>query len=872
VVGATRLGDLIIASANDVTATTLSAATLTQQAGTGTTTFNGAVDTTGAVDVTTNAIVFGVGGSVAAGASSTLTADNMDLAGRPISVGVNRLTLRPSTAGRVIDLGTDTAGRLGLTTIEMAGITAGVLQIGDATNTGGVVLSADTATPGTATTLSVITGGAMTRTGGTLTVPSLRLDAGSGIGTSVSRFDVNADTLTAKTTTGGGIFITEADNVALGTVDTQTNLSAQVGAGDVTLVAGGAITQAAGTLSGNNVRLTAATGIGTSGNRLSVNATTLSAQTTTGGIFLTETDSVALGTADGQTNLSAQAGASDITLVAGGAITHGAGTLSGNNVRLGAGTGIGTSGNRLSVNATTLSAQTTAGGIFLTETDSVALGTADGQTNLSAAGGAADVTLVAGGAITQGAGLISATNVRLEASTGIGTSGTPLSTQAGTLAAKTTTSGGIFVTEAAAGDRLTIGTADGVSGVSTASNGSIDIRAAGGSLTVNNAVTADGSGAVNLEASGSGSSLTLTAPVSSGSGNLTLTANTNVDLSTAAADLTTGGAGTITARATSGTLTMAEGATIQTATGRLSLLSHGAMTISNTSLVSTSGNIDLTSEAAGIEMGVATTTGTVTLTAATTIGNNNGSTTDVTASALNATAGTSITLDTAVGTASLTGPGGTPTTGNITLSNTGGPLTLTKVQAGDDVKVTNATGVLTLGRVEAAGFVDLANLNGAILDDNSVSPAVIAGAGATLSAKGVGGVVGDNGNALGTRVTGGLFTIQAGGTSGSVSGNIDAVSLGGRAPDTIDTPSPIILDGRLTDPNVLSAILQAGQTVAAIVASAQAQSAFEAVESQIIEVVGDPSEQIEEELRMDEEVSPSDSKDEEERKRKLRGP
>jgi hypothetical protein len=317
---------------------------------------------------------------------------------------------------------------------------------------------------------------------------------------------------------------------------------------------------------------------------------------------------------------------------------------------------------------------------------------------------------------------------------------------------------------------------------------------------------------------------------------------------------------------------MAEGATIQTVSGGITLRSGGTMTISNTSLDSTSGDMDLTSDTAGIEMGVATTGGTVALTAATTISNSNGSTTDVTASKLFATAGTSIDLDTAVGTASLTGPGGTPTTGNITLSNTGGPLTLTSVQAGGDVKVTNATGVLTLGQVDASGNVNLLNLNGAILDDNSVSPALIAGAGATLSAKGPSGTVGDNGNALSTRVTGGLFAIQADATSGSVSGNIDAASWGGRAPDTIDTPSPIILDGRLTDPNVLSATQQAGQAVAAISASAQAQSAFEAVETQIIEVVGDPSEQIEEELRLDEGVSPCDSKDAEERKRMGCGP
>ena len=139
-----------------------------------------------------------------------------------------------------------------------------------------------------------------------------------------------------------------------------------------------------------------------------------------------------------------------------------------------------------------------------------------------------------------------------------------------------------------------------------------------------------------------------------------------------------------------------------------------------------------------------------------------------------------------------------------------------------------------------------------------------------MSAKGASGTVGDSGNALGVKVTAGLFTIQAGGASGSVSGNVDAVSLGGRAPDTIDAPSPVILDGHLTDPYLFSAT-QGGQAVAAISASAQAQSAFEAVESQIIEVVGDPSEQIEEELRMDEEVPPSDSKEDEERKQKRGG-
>ena len=43
--GTTRLGDLTIVSAADVTAAAITASAIDQQAGTGTTTFNGAVNT-----------------------------------------------------------------------------------------------------------------------------------------------------------------------------------------------------------------------------------------------------------------------------------------------------------------------------------------------------------------------------------------------------------------------------------------------------------------------------------------------------------------------------------------------------------------------------------------------------------------------------------------------------------------------------------------------------------------------------------------------------------------------------------------------------------------------------------------------------------
>ncbi|MFA5028881.1 MAG: hypothetical protein WC713_13500, partial [Candidatus Methylomirabilota bacterium] len=408
--GTTRLGAVTIAAAHDVTeAAGLTAAALTQTAGTGTTTLTGAVNLTGAANLTTESVVIGGGGSLAAGASSTITAQSMNLAGRPIGVGGNRLTLQTRTPGQIIDLGgADSGTRLGLTTTDLAGITAGVLQIGDATQTGGIVLSADTATGAGAPTVSLVTGGSMTWTGGTFTAPALRVDAATGIGVPGSRVVLNATTLTARTRTSGGLFLTESDGVSLGTVDGQTNLDSASGAGDVTLTSGGTLSQGAGTLLGASARLEGATGIGSVGTPLSIQVDTVAAYAAaSGGIFLAETlagGNLSVGTVDSLSGITVTAGNDIGITVPGGSLTltnplttggAGAATLS-------AGGSIASAnGAAVDVTASSLSATAGSGSIALDTAVSTAVLTAAtptaGTITLNSTGSTTLTSVTAGG-------------------------------------------------------------------------------------------------------------------------------------------------------------------------------------------------------------------------------------------------------------------------------------------------------------------------------------------------------------------------------------------------------------------------------------------------------------------------------------------
>ncbi len=84
-------------------------------------------------------------------------------------------TIAPFSAGRDFDLGTKSAGNLGVTDTELDRITANVIRIGSAT-AGNLIVSAAINAVGTGT-LALLSGGNISASGGTITETRLRLDA-----------------------------------------------------------------------------------------------------------------------------------------------------------------------------------------------------------------------------------------------------------------------------------------------------------------------------------------------------------------------------------------------------------------------------------------------------------------------------------------------------------------------------------------------------------------------------------------------------------------------------------------------------------------------------------------------------------------------
>ena len=231
-----------------------------------------------------------------------------------------------------------------------------------------------------------------------------------------------------------------------------------------------------------------------------------------------------------------------ISAGAGNIVSQG-GTISGNQIELRAGTGIGTALDRVQTSANTLAVQNQSGGAFVTEANAVTLadvnqvagGTPSNATNTGgtgaydvAAGGtitvgtggvntagtgstrlgttAGDIsigansvgnlagatTLVSAGSITGTTGVVQGTDVTLDSVNGIGTSpAARLNTAANNLAARATLGGGVFVSEA---DTVTLATIGGVENLAGAAAAAYDVIA-GGTITV-------GTGGVNIGGTG----------------------------------------------------------------------------------------------------------------------------------------------------------------------------------------------------------------------------------------------------------------------------------------------------------------------------------------------------------------------------------
>ena len=299
--------------------------------------------------------------------------------------------------------------------------------------------------------------------------------------------------------------------------------------------------------------------------------------------------------------------------------------------------------------------------------------------NVSTAG---NVLITAGTAITRTAGTISGNGtVLLDAATGVGTSGARINTSATTLAARTTTSGGIFITET---DAATIGTVTGVSGLTTTSNGNIDVNTTNGTLTISQAVAANGAGTVTLAAGGAGSDLTTSAVLSSTSGAINLTGADDASLG---ANVTT--AGPITLMGTSGTVTNT--ATINTSSGNADIT-----VTAGTGAGLTLGNLNAGAGTLIVNTG----------SAALDIGRLDAST--LTGSALTVTAG------------DMTTASSLAFTGALTLNPTG-TLTVTNTVSATGAVTVNATGAVTGSGGLGAGSVtpSTASRNITIGDNNA---------------------------------------------------------------------------------------------------------------------------------------------------------
>ncbi|MBY0549005.1 MAG: S-layer family protein [Candidatus Obscuribacterales bacterium] len=602
-----------------------------------------------------------VGSGAAAISSSGLTSAgsiNLNKPGSAVSVNLTgALTGAVNATGTSVFLSSGansnilTAGNLnastGSVTVQNTGTNAGVRVLGNIS----------------AATSATVTGtgsGTISRTGGAavISADSLTISTGSGaIGAAGTPILTNVNSLTVGTT--GAAFVSDVNGVTLnsstlgsltltaggtGSIALNGNLT---GTGTVNLNAGGDLTNVGGFLvTAPTIDITAGGSIGASGATFNTTATTLTANATTGDVFVAETNGLALGnsSAAGSFNLTAggtlttvvgstltapvtviavTGAGNDITLnsninastslslTAADAITRTAGTLTSPAITLastGAGA-IGSAAQNIQTNANTLSI-TNGGATFVNDTDGITLNasTASSLRLSSQAGGTialggnttttGSLTLVSTGDITNiGGHTLAANALSLTATGNIADGSNELLTNATSL---TLSAGGAaFINEA---NTLSVGLS------STGSDLSIT---AAGTISTTGALSAS---AVALTATGSGNDIAL-------GSNLTATGT----ISLSAADAITRSAGTLSAPA----VTLAAGGdigtvgqNIQTDTGEINVSTTGAVFINEANAVTLNatnvGSLKLSTAGAGAITlgGNVTTSGTLSLLAA----------------------------------------------------------------------------------------------------------------------------------------------------------------------------------------------------------------------------------------------------------------
>ncbi|WP_454867158.1 two-partner secretion domain-containing protein [Pseudomonas lini] len=367
----------------------------------------------------------------------------------------------------------------------------------------------------------------------------------------------------------------------------------------------------------------------------------------------------------------------------------------------------------------------TAGGTLTTGSGEINVKAVDDVTFGANATTAGNIVVQAGDAITQSAGTLTAAGIALEAGSTIGAAGNAIDTATSTLvmqsagdqyvsntgdvtlAATTTSNGAINVTNSGV---LTVGTASVLTGIAVPDFTGGMTSVAPGLAVI--AVTANGSGNVNLVATGTSGDIVTDATVSSGTGSIVLTAARDVT-NAATGSVFTGGAGTIGVTAQTGSIAMVDGASYSTAGGNitasaandiaLAQASTGSNTAGTVTLTATGGAISTSRTAAANNV----TAGTFHATATSGVG----------AGALDSA--TALTTDVAVLGTAVTG------SGDVVIDNTGsalltlGDATLGNSAANGSVRVATAGALATGNSVSASDTVQLVagDINGTLTDD-----------------------------------------------------------------------------------------------------------------------------------------------------------
>jgi filamentous hemagglutinin family protein len=454
-----------------------------------------------------------------------------------VNAGTGSIFISPKTAGRSIDLGTETVGFLSLTDAEIDKLSAaGVLTIGDSIRTGEIAITSDI-TPAGVTAILLRnegqSGADIVSNGGRLIEDNIILQAADNIGEGIAdRLLLGATTSLVATAGTGSIWI---DNNASVTA----TLTANSGVIDIDVSGAGNTLTTGGAWSANAITVLADGNI-TLGHDLTADEGSISITSTSGIINQTAGDVEA-----SAANQSITYTANDISLA--GTTTADATTGVVNFIpNAGVAINIGAGGANFGVSDAELDSVQSALRIEVGNASSGAV-TIDGAGITFGPAHVSTLVINTGADINDNgsSNIIDVDTLALIAGTGIGNVNTvKVDTGSSTLAAKVTGTGDISIneqTDVVVGDVIT--NAGTISGLSTF-QGSIILTTSNGSITVNSPITAgDNAGTNSFD-------VTLTATNAGNAADIVIGADITADddaLITAGDTISRPSAGTVTA-------------------------------------------------------------------------------------------------------------------------------------------------------------------------------------------------------------------------------------------------------------------------------------------------------------------------------------